>query len=175
MESWIFVGFVRKIDICRGLTDNFCRGCECRRDCWRWNRHWHQGGFSTNMYQGTKVNLELFVFDCFQAQYSTERIKQHKKYVFGESSAWCFCFSISLFCNLNNLTAICRNIAFLFGTSTVFGLCSQVLLNKNFLREVGFAAGHIITISPTSWRATGSQQQDQISISHHSSHYYERL
>ena len=115
------------------------------------------------------------VFDCFQAQYSAERIKQHKKYVFGKSSAWFFCFSISLFCNLNNLTAICRNIAFLFGTSTVFGLCSQVLLNKNFLREVGFAAGHIITISPTSWRATVSEQQDQISISHHSSHYYERL
>ena len=155
-----------------GLTDNLCRGGECRRDCWRWNRDWHQGDF-LNKYQGIKVNF-LFLI-VYKSQSGTKRIKQHDIYALGESWAWCFCFAISLFPNLNNLTAICRNVAFLFGTSTVFGCCSQVLLNENFLREVGFAAGHIITISATSWRATGSGQQDPITISHHPSHYNERL
>ena len=155
-----------------GLTDNLCRGGECRRDCWRWNRDWHQGDF-LNKYQGIKVNF-LFLI-VYKSQSGTKRIKQHDIYALGESWAWCFCFAISLFPNLNNLTAICRNVAFLFGTSTVFGCCSQVLLNENFLREVGFAAGHIITISATSWRATGSGQQDPITILHRSSHYYESL
>ena len=64
-----------------GLTDNLCRGGECRRDCWRWNRDWHQGDF-LNKYQGIKVNF-LFLI-VYKSQSSTKRIKQHDKYALGE-------------------------------------------------------------------------------------------